>query len=118
MEDARWSLIAALIMAIAGCNEPAQECLTVDEFVDTWWVVADPVGLDDVCYLFSSDGHLVTKDADSNISLTEGWSTEDTNCLESVTSGDIELTITGTDDIGCITAEYEGKELTICGCQY
>lgn len=110
-------MINAWLFAILfSCVNVDQECLLIDDFVDTWWVVTDPTGMDEVCYLFSSDGKLVTKDDKGNNSISGDWFTQDVDCLKSITSDDISITILGTTG-DCILAKYEGYNLTVCECQ-
>jgi hypothetical protein len=117
MAKAVRNFVAAISsMALVSCSEPEIDCITHEEFLEKWWVVTEPLGLDDTCYLFAEDGYVVTKDALGNNTIAGTWYTDDTACITKITSDETSVHIIGNTGNGCINANYDNTSIIICEC--
>jgi len=91
-------------------------CVTPESFIERWWRITQPAGLDENCYLFSEDGFLVQRDSEGNNTPMSAWSAVNEECLREIYSDLGDLEVYGWDADECISAEYGSTDVTLCEC--
>ena len=80
--------------------------------------MSEPAGVDDNCYMFTTDGFIVKKDNNSSKTPVATWvSEEDTGCMTTIVSGEETIEIISETEESCISAVYNDVDILLCSCE-